>query len=85
MKDGLNREVDVEVKPIEMMRRRQRDIEQLADRRIAKPRKLGEWNEILALRSNSQKPCADTLATSTSDMVVRGAADDIFVLLKLGV
>ena len=31
-------------------------------------------------RNSSQKPCVDTFVTSTSEVIVPGVADDIFVL-----
>lgn len=40
--NGLNGQVDVEVGPVEMVGRGELDVQNLADRDIPKPRKLGE-------------------------------------------
>ena len=47
MVDGVHRQVDVEVGPVHMVRAWQRDVRQLADRRVAKPRELRERQEAL--------------------------------------
>jgi hypothetical protein len=50
MKNRLNGEIDVEIRPIKVMRGRHGHIQQLANRRFAEPRKLGKWNEILTFQ-----------------------------------
>ena len=49
MPDGLDREVDVEFRPIEMTLGWQLDVENLPDRDVPEPWKLGELQENLFL------------------------------------
>ena len=50
MKNRLYGKIDVELRPIKVMRGRHGDIQQLANWRLAEPRKLGKWNEMLTFR-----------------------------------
>jgi hypothetical protein len=43
--DGFHREIDVEVGPIQVVRTRKPDIRDFPNRRLPKPRKLGERYE----------------------------------------
>jgi hypothetical protein len=49
MLDRIDREIDVELGPVEMPGMRERDIDELADRRLAEPREIGLGHEELAL------------------------------------
>jgi len=42
---GLNCQIDVQLWPIEVIRRRQLDAKNLSNRDATEPRKLGEWKE----------------------------------------
>ena len=55
MLDGLDREVDVQVRPIQMMRARQLDVRDCPDRCVTKPRELFKRDEQLALAHEQPK------------------------------
>jgi len=47
--DGFHREIDVKVRPVQMMRTRMLDVRDLSDRRVTKPGKFLEWHKQLAV------------------------------------
>jgi hypothetical protein len=48
--DRLDGKIDIEVRPVEVIRRRQGDVDELADRSVAEPGKLRKGYETLAVR-----------------------------------
>ena len=65
MIDGLNRDVHVEIGPIQMMRTGEFDVAQLADRDVSKPREVLECQKPLALAK--QEP--ESFVTSTAGFI----------------
>jgi hypothetical protein len=55
MFDGLHREINVEIRPIQVMGARKLDVRDLSDGRFTKPGKLAERNEQLALADEQPK------------------------------
>jgi hypothetical protein len=55
MIDGFNREVNIKIRPIQMMRVRQLDIQELADRHISKPGKVFEGQKDFAIVNEQPK------------------------------
>jgi hypothetical protein len=45
MPDGLNGQVDVQLRPIKVVRGWEIDAQNLTNRDISKPRKVGEWQK----------------------------------------
>jgi len=45
---GLNGKIDVQGRPVKMVRARAEDMRELGNRRVAKPREVLEWHEPLA-------------------------------------
>jgi hypothetical protein len=45
---GLSGKIDVQGRPVKMVRTRAEDMRELGNRRVAKPREVLEWHEPLA-------------------------------------
>jgi hypothetical protein len=56
MIDGLDRHVDIEIRPIQMMRMRQLDVAELADRNLSEPGEVLEGQEALLLPEQEPEP-----------------------------
>jgi hypothetical protein len=54
--DGVDGEIYVQVRPVQVVGTRKLDIRDFPNRRLPKPRKLGERNEELALADKQPEP-----------------------------
>src|SRR5688500_15259701 len=80
MVERFDREVDVESRPIEVMGRRQLDVRKLSDGGVLEPRNSLKDTNRSRSSIRTQKPCDETLVTSTAE-VLRPRREDLVVVL----
>jgi len=56
MRNRLDSKIDIEVRPVQVMRCRHRDVQQLANGRFAKPREISKRQEIFGLIQQQPEP-----------------------------
>jgi len=77
--DGLDRQVDVEIGPVEMLLGWSLNVEKVIDDRAPEPRKLLEWEKELSIAQENPQPLTRDVVTSASKVPLPGIPYLLFV------